>query len=204
MNSSCSILEATCRTVLGFTYENPILRSSLRRVRGLQCFFSFSVMTSAIMRRGQCPLLESVLDRRLAQCLPDDLDLLWPRHAPCPRRLSVRYVLQPTFVHPSKPLPHSRVRPHQQIPYPAYAQVHLPLVACSQDVPCLPRRAGRNHLQEDLCVCIGQEITARRQGTGLAPSRPSEALMCICHGRIDQNLSVWAGVMPQVAKVSGS
>ena len=56
MNSSCSILEADlCGTVLGFTYENPILRSSLRRVRGLQCFFSFFVMTSAIMLRSHAP-----------------------------------------------------------------------------------------------------------------------------------------------------
>ena len=117
-----------------------------------------------------CPLLESVLDRRLAQCLPDDLDLLQSQHTPCPRRFFVRYVVQPTFVHSPKPLPHDRVRPHQQIPYPAYAQVHLPLVACSQDLPCLPRRAGRNHLQKDLCVCSGQEITASRQGTGLASS----------------------------------
>ena len=35
---------------------------------------------------------------------------------------------------------------------------------------CNVRRAGRNHLQKDLCVCIWQEITARRQGIGLAPS----------------------------------
>ena len=34
--------------------------------------------------------------------------------------------------------------------------------------------------------------------------RPSEALMCICYRRIDQNLSVWTDVMPQAAKVSGS
>ena len=63
MNSSCSILEADFHgTVLGFTYENPILRRSLRRVRrslrrvrGLQCLFSFFVMISAIMRRSHAP-----------------------------------------------------------------------------------------------------------------------------------------------------
>ena len=39
---------------------------------------------------------------------------------------------------------------------------------------------------------------------GLLHPRPSEALMCICYRRIDQNLSVWTDVMPQAAKVSGS
>ena len=117
-----------------------------------------------------CPLLESVFGRWLAQCLPDNLDLLRSQYAPCARRFSVRYVVQSALVHPPKPLPHGRVRPHQQISYPAYARVDLPLVACSQDVPYLPRWAGRNHLQENLCVCIGQEIIACWQGTGFAPS----------------------------------
>ena len=139
-------------------------------VRGLQCFFSFFVMTSAIMRMSHVPLLESVFGRWLAQCLPDNLDLLRSQYTPCARRLSVRYVVQPALVHPPKPLPHGRVRPHQQISYPAYARVDLPLVACSQDVPYLPRWAGYNHLQENLCVCIGHEIIACWQGTGFAPS----------------------------------
>ena len=117
-----------------------------------------------------CPMLESALDRRLTQCLPGDLHILRPQHAPCPWRLSVICAVQPALVHPPKPLPHGRVRPHQQISYLAYARVDLPLVACSQDVPYLPRRAGRNHLQEDLCVCIGQEVIACWQGTGFAPS----------------------------------
>ena len=158
-----------CGTVLGFTYENPILRRSLRRVRGRQCFFSFFVMTSAIMRRSYAPCSNPCLvgGWRSVSLI---ISISSGPSMPYARWLPVRYVVQSALVHPPKPLPHGRVRPHQQISYPAYARVDLPLVACSQDVPCLPRWAGCNHLQEGRRVCIGQEVIARRQGAGPAPS----------------------------------
>ena len=55
------------------------------------------------------------------------------------------------------------------------------------------------------CVSVsGRRSLPVGRVPGLLHPRPSEALMCICHVRIDQNLSVWAGVMPLVIKVSGS
>ena len=56
-------------------------------------------------------------------------------------------------VHPPKPLPHGRVRPHQQISYPAYARVDLPLVACGCP---LPSPMGRQQSSSEGSVCLYQ------------------------------------------------
>ena len=87
-----------------------------------------------------------------SQCLPDNLDLLRSQYAPCARRLSVRYVVQSALVHPPKPLPHGRVRPHQQISYPAYAALIF-LRSMLSGCP-LPSPVGRLQSSSGESVCL--------------------------------------------------
>ena len=60
-------------------------------------------------------------------------------------------------------------------------------------------------ISKRICASVsGRKSLPVGRVPGLLHPRPSETLMCICHGRIDQNLSVWACMPPQMAKVSGS
>ena len=144
MNSSCSILGRF------WAFESHPGASAACNV--------FS-MTSAIIR-SHAPWNPYL---KVGACLPDDLDLLWSQHNLAPGG----FLSDMSSPRSCTLFPHSRVRPHQQIAYLAYARVDLPL--CISGCP-LSSPTGRPQSSSGGSVCLYRAGNHCLLATGLAPS----------------------------------